>query len=782
MAERVTILDGAMGTLMQRAGLGAGERPELFGMAYPDAVTAAHRQYIEAGSRVIYSNTFGANPRKLAGTGVSCAQAVRAGVGAAIAARELAGAAGVRVALDVGPLGEAIAPLGSLSFDAAYEQYAQMMRAGEQAGAELIVCETFTDLADLRAAILAAREQTSLPVWATMSFEATGRTFMGVSPRCFAACAEGLGVEALGVNCSLGPAALTGVVAELLGATDLPVIVKPNAGLPDPRSGGYDLRAEDFAAQMAVFADMGAAYLGGCCGTAPEYIRAISGLAGRAVPARAGAITGPCSATRMAMPAGVPVVGERLNPTGKKRLQRALREGDGEYLARTALEQASAGAELLDINVGLPGLDEPAAMRRAVGAVQASCPLPLQIDSSDPAAIEAGLRAFHGVAVINSVNGSEASLAAVLPLARKYGAFLIGLTMDERGIPKTAQERFGIAQRILRAAEAAGIRRDRLIIDCLTLTVSAQQEQAAETLRAVRMVRDELGLHCALGVSNISFGLPAREKLSSVFLAQALAFGVDFPIIDPTQPAMMDAVAAHRALFALDAGCAGYIARFGSSAAPAAAKADMSIEQAISLGLREEARAIAETLLETVPEMELVSSRLIPALDAVGADYERGRIFLPQLISASAAASAAFDAVRARVAARGAQGVSAGRIVIATVRGDLHDIGKNIVKVILENYGYEVIDLGRDVPPERVVASVVENGVRLVGLSALMTTTLPAMAETIRALRACGCDCRIWVGGAVLTEQSALELGADFYARDARASVEIAKKVLGGGL
>jgi 5-methyltetrahydrofolate--homocysteine methyltransferase len=775
------LLDGGMGTMLQAAGMQPGQRPELFGLEHPALLETIHRRYLEAGSDVLYANTFCANRRKLEGTGVSVEKAIFSGVACA---RRAAGQK-AQVALDVGPIGELLEPLGTLTFEEAYEIYREMVTAGEQAGADLIVLETFTDLNDIRAAVLAAQEHTHLPIWCTMSFEPSGRTFTGTAVSSMAVTLTALGVDAIGINCSLGPKEIYPLIQELMQWTELPILVKPNAGLPDPATGLYELDAKGFAAQMAAFSALGVYAVGGCCGTTPDYIRALAPMRGFPLTAARPAVRrGVCSASRIAEFGGTRVVGERLNPTGKKRFQQALREHDMDYILQRAIEQEDAGADILDINVGLPGLDEAQMMTDVVNAVQGIVSLPLQIDSSDPQAIEAGLRACCGRAIVNSVNGNPEVLERVLPLVKRYGAAVIGLTMDSHGIPQTAEERVVIARRILDAAAAHGIPKGDVLIDCLTLTVSAQQEQAKQTLRAVRQVRHELGAHCTLGISNISFGLPCRENITEIFLTQALCCGLDFPILNPNQKRMMDAVASHRVLSGEDRNCAAYIARFANSAnrtsnSDTAENSSMTVEVAIRKGLKDEAAALTTELLKTMDELDLINQRLIPALDAVGLLYEQQVIFLPQLINAANAAGAAFEIIKTRIANRGAAQVSRGTIIMATVHGDIHDIGKNIVKVILENYGYHIIDLGRDVPAETVVRTAIEKDVKLVGLSALMTTTVVSMAETIAALRASGHACKIFVGGAVLTPEYAAQIGADYYAKDARESVEIAKKVLG---
>ena len=777
-----TILDGGMGTMLQAAGLPVGQLPEVWNLTNPERVARIQRKYVEAGAQVIYANTFGANRHKVAASGYTPKELIAGGI---LAARAAAGDRKVKVALDVGPIGQLLEPLGTMSFDEAYDIYREMVVAGEEAGADLVIFETMSDLYEVKAAVLAARENTRLPVWVTMTFEATGRTFVGVTVPAMALTLTGLGVDALGFNCSLGPKELLPMVEELRQWTDLPMILKPNAGLPDPATGAYTITPEEFAEEMAPAAELGVQIMGGCCGTTPDFIRALSGrLADRAVPARPKATRhGVCSPTCVAELNGVRVIGERINPTGKKRFQQALREWDMSYILEKGMEQQDAGAEILDVNVGLPGIDEAKMMTQVVKNLQSVVELPLQIDSSAPEAIEAGLRAYNGKPIVNSVNGNQEVLEQILPLCKKYGAAVVGLAMDHNGIPQTWEARVEIAKRIMDTAMAYGIPKEDIYIDCLTLTVSAQQEQAVETLKAVRYVSEELGLHNVLGVSNISFGLPAREHITVSFLTQAMYAGLDLPIVNPNQKAIMDAVTAFRVLSGQDRDSEAYIARFAgeTSAAPAQPQTtgQMTIETAIAKGLKQETAALTEKALETMSELDVVNTKLIPALDLVGDRYERQEIFLPQLINSANAACEGFEVIKKRIAEKGAGSVSKGKIVIATVHGDIHDIGKNIVKVVLENYGYTVIDLGRDVPVETVVEAVIREDVKLVGLSALMTTTVVSMAETIKAIRESGHDCKIWVGGAVLTPEYAEEIGADYYAKDAKQSVDIARKVLG---
>ena len=782
LQNKILILDGAMGTVLQQRGLPAGGQPELLNLTHPELLESIHREYISAGSRVIYTNTFGANGLKLAKSGLRVEETVAAAV--AIAKRAAEGT-DAQVALDIGPLGELLEPMGTLPFERAYELFRETVLAGVKAGADLIVIETMTDLYETKAALLAAKENSDLPVFVTMSFEASGRTFTGCTVASMARTLEGLGADAIGLNCSLGPDRLAPLLKELCASTRLPVIAKPNAGLPDPMDGHYDMGPEAFAQFLLPCVEAGVSIVGGCCGTTPDYIRRLAAaLEGRHAGERHYDETAfVCTPSVPVRLDGVRIIGERINPTGKKRFQQALLEDDLDYILEVAVQEEDAGADILDVNVGYPGVDEAAMLPRVVKKLQSAVSLPLQLDSSDPNALEAALRVYNGKAAVNSVNGEREVLERILPIVKKYGASVVGLTLDKGGIPQTAEGRVAIARRILDAALSCGIPKEDVWIDCLTLTVSAQQEQAAETLKAVRTVREELGLQTVLGVSNISFGLPNRALITQNFLIQALHAGLTLPIINPNQKEMTDAVAAFRVLSGEDGQCRAYIARFaGESPAvrpePASAAA-LTLDDAVIRGLKTEAGKLAREALANESELELVEHHLIPALDRVGDDYEAGRLFLPQLLSAAQAAQSVFEVIRSSIAAKGGAPVKKGRLIIATVQGDIHDIGKNIVKTVLENYGYEVLDLGRDVPPEVIVRTAAEQNVALVGLSALMTTTLPAMAETVRLLRELPDPPVTFIGGAVVTPEFARQIGADHYSKDARQSVEIARKVLG---
>ena len=789
--RRFVFMDGAMGTELQKRGLQPGQKPELAALEMPQTLTAIHAEYAAAGAELLLANTFGANARKLAGSGHTVAEVVAASIACA---KQAAAPCGALVGLDIGPLGELLAPAGTLPFADACAAFAEIVRAGAAAGADFVFIETMTDLYELKAAVLAAKENSALPVFTSMSFEANGRTFTGCTVESYAVTAAGLGADAVGINCSLGPQEILPFARRLCRTVPagVPVFVKPNAGLPN-LDGSYDLTAEEFARQMQAYAATGVSLLGGCCGTTPAYIAALRAAFAAQTPAQKIPLRRSCLCTpvRFVEVDGITVVGERINPTGKKRLQQALREGDSAYPCAQAVAQAEAGAEVLDVNAGLPGIDEAAVLERLVCELQAVTDLPLQLDSSDPAALARALRVYNGKPIVNSVNGEQKTLDAILPLCKKYGAAVVGLTLDEHGIPDDAEGRLAIARRIVAATDAAGIPREDVYIDCLTLTASAQQEGAAQTLQALTRCKRELGVRTVLGVSNISFGLPCRGYLNTTFLTMAMAAGLDLAIMNPNTPEMMAAVRAYRVLTAQDPQSAAYVQAYANvqlqtqavAAAPAApqnAPGGDALFEAVRRGLQDEARAAAEAALRTQQPLAVVNTSLIPALDAVGDGFEKGTVFLPQLLQAATAAQAAFEAVKAAIAAQGQPGgAGKGKIVLATVQGDVHDIGKNIVRVILENYGYDVLDLGRDVPPERVVEAVRATGARLVGLSALMTTTVPNMKATIDALHEAGLPCQVWVGGAVLTPAYAKQIGADFYCKDAKASADLAKAILG---
>ena len=765
--DNITLLDGATGTQFQLRGLPAGKSPELLNLEDPALVEEIHRAYVGEGSDVVYANTFGANRLKMPDG--KAESIVRAGV--EIARR----AAGDKfVALDIGPTGALCEPLGSMTFDEAYAVFAEVVKAG--AGADLIVIETMSDLTELRAALLAARENSSLPVMCSMTFEESGRTFTGVLPEAFALCASPF-ADVVGINCSLGPDKLLPVMRRVAAYTQKPLFIKANAGLPDANM-NYELSPEAFSALHGEYLKMGVNILGGCCGTTPEHIAALKKLIEGKKPLkrRVNVPAAVCSASRLVPLDRVRIIGERINPTGKKAMKEALLKGDMGYVAARAVEQAEAGADILDVNAGVPGIDEKGSLCEMVRRIQSVTDLPLQIDCTKPDAVEAALRLTQGKAVINSVNAEEKSLSSLLPLAAKYGAAVVGLTVDEEGIPKTAQKRVQLAEKIIARAKEYGIPESDVYIDCLTLTVSAEQEQAQNTLCALKEIRSRHDVHAVLGVSNISFGLPARGAVNAAFLVMAMQAGLDLPIINPNLPEMTAAVAAFNVLSGADRDCREYVEKY--AALPAAEKApvkaeDKDIYYYISKGLPDAAR-LTEQFLQELKPLEVIDEKLIPALNKVGEDYEKGRIFLPQLISAAEAAKLCFEKVKSAI--RGG-GVDKGDIVLATVFGDVHDIGKNIVKTVLQNYGYNVIDLGKNVPPERVVEAVERGKVRLCGLSALMTTTVENMRLTIEMLKKSCPYCKIMVGGAVLTEEYAKEIGADRYCKDAAASARYANAV-----
>ena len=792
--KRFVLLDGGMGTQLQTRGLQPGQKPELAALEMPDTLTAIHADYARAGADILLANTFGANAKKLAGCPCTVEQVVFASIACA---RSAAAETGALVALDIGPLGELLVPAGTLRFEDAYAEFAQVIRAGAAAGADLVFLETMTDLYELKAAILAAKENCALPVFTSMSFESRGRTFTGCTVESYAVTAAGLGADAVGINCSLGPKEILPFAQRLCRSVPagVPVFVKPNAGLPNP-DGSYNLNAAEFAAEMKAYASIGVSMVGGCCGTTPAFIAKLQQTFAPLVPADKIPIRRSCLCTpvRFVEVDGITVVGERINPTGKKRLQQALRDGDSAYPCAQAVAQAEAGAQVLDVNAGLPGIDEAATLEQLVKDLQAITDLPLQLDSSNPEALSRALRIYNGKPIVNSVNGEQNTLDTILPLCKKYGAAVVGLALDEHGIPADAEGRFAIAKRIAAAANAAGIPNEDIYIDCLTLTASAQQEGAVQTLEALTRCKKELGVRTVLGVSNISFGLPCRGYLNTTFLTMAMAAGLDLAIMNPNTPEMMAAVRAYRVLTSQDKQSSDYVAAYADvqiqttqtskSAATvaevgAAAPGGDALFEAVRRGLKAEARAAADAALTMREPLDVVNTSLIPALDAVGDGFEKGTVFLPQLLQAATAAQAAFESIKAKIAASGQAQGSKGKIVIATVKGDVHDIGKNIVRVILENYGYDVLDLGRDVAPERVVEAVRQTGAKLVGLSALMTTTVPNMQATIEALHAAGLDCKVMVGGAVLTPDYARNIGADYYCKDAKASADLAKQLLG---
>lgn len=796
------LLDGAMGTMLQQKGMEIGTIPETLNITKPDWIVDIHKQYIEAGADVIYANTFGANRYKMEDSGYSVSELIGAAIKNAKEARE---GTDTFIALDIGPIGQLLEPTGSLTFEEAYDIFKEEIEAAK--GADIIVIETMTDLMETKAAVLAAKENSDLPVITTMTFEDNMRTFTGCSVSAMCLTLEGLGVDALGVNCSLGPKDLLPIVEEISKWTTLPIVVKANAGLPDPVTNQYNVLADEFACICRKMLQYGVKILGGCCGTTPEYITELEKMLENAK--NKGEFAKPdikrelaiCSPLKTVVVDQPRIIGERINPTGKKRFKQALIEKDMDYILGQAIEQIEAEADILDVNVGSPEIDEQQMMIKTVKALQSIVDVPLQIDSTKPEVLEAALRVYNGKPIVNSVNGEDKVLDEILPLVAKYGAAVIGLTLDENGIPDSVEGRVAIAEKIMKKAMSYGIPKEDIIIDCLTLTVSAEQKACLETLEALNIVKNQLGLKTVLGVSNISFGLPNREIVNKTFLTMALHSGLDLPIINPNVSSMVWAVKTYKVLANIDENSMDFI-EFSNHNVPettviASAKQEskttgssghtemqlaspeaQAILHAMETGMKNEGKNLTKEYLKDQDAMLIINEMLIPALDVVGDRFEKGKIFLPQLILAADVAKECFEEIKTYLANKGTNSESKGKIVLATVKGDIHDIGKNIVKVILENYGFDVIDLGRDVDPMKVVEATVENDVHLVGLSALMTTTLCSMEETIHLLRENHVDCKVMVGGAVVTEDYAMRIGADYYAKDAKMSADIAKKVL----
>jgi len=771
--EKRVFLDGGTGTVLQSMGLPAGKAPEEWSLSYPERIEALHRAYFEAGSNIVATNTFGVNSLKYENS----EEYIKAAIKCARAAID--GKEDRFVAFDMGPTGKLLEPLGDLSFERAVEVFANNARLAERYGADLILIETMNDCYETKAAVLAAKENTSLPVFVTNVYDGSGKTMTGATPEAMIAMLEGMGVDAVGMNCSLGPDKMLPLIEKFKKYASVPVIVKPNAGLPVTRSGKteFDISADEFADYMKKLCMGGASILGGCCGTTPEYIKkTVESVAD--IPYTAPEkknFTVVSSYTHAVEFGNDPVlIGERINPTGKKKVKEALRGCDMSYLLSEAVGQEEKGAHILDVNVGLPEIDEIEMMKSAVREIQTVTDLPLQIDTTNKIAMEAALRLYNGKALINSVNGEEESLERVLPLAKKYGGVLIALTIDETGIPETAEGRVAIAEKIIARAKEFGIDKKDIIVDPLALTVSSKADSALVTLKAIEMLR-ERGILTSLGVSNISFGLPEREKINSAFFTSALERGLSAAIMNPYSEGMMDSYNAYRALHGLDAGCADYIS-YAQNAPKAEAKTqstEITLHGAIVKGMVKDAAVRAEKLLSDLPATEVIDNHIIPALSEIGSAFEKGKAFLPQLLMSAEAASAAFDEVKKKLP----KGESdKGSVILATVKGDIHDIGKNIVKVLLESYGYSVLDLGRDVPPEKILEKVKETGCPLVGLSALMTTTVPAMAETITLLHREAPGVKVIVGGAVLTQEYADSINADKYCRDAMEAVAFAQE------
>ncbi len=773
------LFDGAMGTMLQKAGLKTGELPETYNITHPEILTKIHREYVEAGCDVITTNTFQANELKL----VDCEYSVEEIIEAAV---KLAKDAGPKyVALDIGPLGQLMEPMGTISFEEAYEVFKRQVVAGAKAGADIIMIETISDIYEAKAAVLAVKENCDLPVFCTLTYQEDGRTFVGTDPITGTVVLDGLGVDAHGVNCSLGPKELKPIVDEILKYAKAPVMIQPNAGLPQIRDGEtvYDISPEEFTEFLQLIAEGGAVVFGGCCGTTPEFIRHIRAMLDKMEPVKTNPriMTAATSGSKTVIFDNVTtVIGEKINPTGKKKLKEALRSNNMDYIIGEAIDQTSAGADMLDINVGLPELNEPEMIQKVIKEVQGVVNLPLQVDSSNIDAIEAGVRIYNGKPMINSVNGKKDAMAKIFPIVKKYGALILGLALDDDGIPETAEGRLEVARKIVETAESYGIPREDVLIDCLVLTASAQQEQVKETLKAIRLVKQELGVKTVLGVSNVSFGLPNRELINSNFLAASFGAGLDAPIINPMSKPMMDTVHSFRVINNQDRDSEYFIANYSnadiSKGDDTVSDADRTLKDIIIQGRKEESAPKTIEMLKTVTPMEVVNEHFIPALDIVGDRFETGAIFLPQLIQSAEAVKKAFVIIKDHLDKSGEKEEAKGTIVLATVQGDIHDIGKNIVSMLLENYGFNVIDLGKDVPIQTVVDAVKDNEATLVGLSALMTTTVTTMAATIKALRDQKVDCKVMVGGAVLNEEYTEMVGADFYSKDAREGVKIANK------
>ncbi len=828
--ENIVLFDGAMGTMLQDKGLKIGENPEIFGFENQEKLLEIHKEYLKSGSNIITTNTFGANELKLDRLGYKVEDIVDNAIKIAKLAIEQSDKSIKRyVALDVGPIGEMLEPIGTMSFDRAYEVFKRQMVQGEKSGADIILIETMMDLYEAKAAVLAAKENTNLPVFLTMTFDENGRSFTGCMPesmvatiqglgvdaigvncslgentnlpvfltmtfdengRSFTGCMpesmvatiQGLGVDAIGVNCSLGPKKLVPIVEKICKISYVPIIVQANAGLPDIIDGNaiYNIKEDEYLEGVKEFIQKGASIIGGCCGTTPNFIRKISDNLSNIdkieVEKEHNSII--CSPSKIVEIKQPTVIGERINPTGKKLLKESIRNENIDYIINLAIEQVNAGADIINVNVGLPGIDEKRILSKIIKEIQSIIDTPIQIDSSDINALEQGLRYYNGKTMLNSVNGKEKSLATILPIVKKYGSSVVGLTLDERGIPNTAQERFEIAKKIVERATSYGIKKEDIIIDCLCLTASAQQEEAMVTLECIKMIKEQLGVNTILGISNISFGLSNRKILNSTFLSMALSYGLDIPIMNPNEEYMMDVINSFKVIKSIDKGCIDYIDRYNGYTDKKkiiSSNKELTLESIVVNGLKEEAKESTLKLLESKSENFILNEILIPSLDIVGKKYDKGEIFLPQLIQSAEAVKSSLNTIKEKLLKENYNSMSKGKIIVATVKGDIHDIGKNIVKIMLENYGYEVIDLGKDVPIEDVIYNAKKQNIKLVGLSALMTTTINSMKETIKALKDNNIKTKVFVGGAVLTEEYAKNIGADYYSKDAKSAIEIAK-------
>ena len=795
LGKQILFFDGGMGTLLQERGLKTGEIPETWNILHPEIIRQIHQEYLLAGSNMISANTFGVNAFKCKNLAYTVEELVTAGIGLVKEAIQEV-RTGERseskqpmyAALDIGSLGKLLKPLGEITFDEAYKTFQEIVIAGDRAGADLILIETVSDAYEMKAAVLAAKENSDLPVVVTMIFDESGKLLTGGDVASVTAMLEGLGVDAIGFNCGLGPDQMKNLLPQLTACCSLPIVINPNAGLPVVVNGQtvFNVAPEEFAQSVRTLVEMGASVVGGCCGTTPEHIRRVVELCHnmeiKAVTDKKLTVVSSYNHavyfTRKPL-----IIGERINPTGKSKFKQALRDHDMEYIYKEGLAQEENGAHILDVNVGLPEIDEPQLMEEAVTGIQAILDLPLQIDTSDTAAMERGLRYYNGKPMLNSVNGKKESMESVFPIAKKYGALLVCLCLDEDGIPETVEGRLKVAEKIVKTAAEYGIPKKNLVMDALVLTISTGQDNANITLETMRRIRYEMGIHTVLGVSNISFGLPERSRINTAFFTMAMNNGLSAGIVNPSSEPMMSAYYSFNALIGEDEQCMAYIANASQttdkpSAAPSQKNSVFTLDEAIIKGLTESAsEATVKLLEENMDALSIINEKLIPALDVVGKGFEEKKMFLPQLLMSADAAKASFEAIKTTLSKQGKSSESKGKIVIATVKGDIHDIGKNIVKTLLENYGFDMIDLGKDVAPELILKTVQEHQVKLVGLSALMTTTVVNMEETIKLLREHHAGCRVMVGGAVLTQEYADRIGADFYSKDAMGSVRYANEL-----
>ena len=782
--NNIVYLDGGMGTLLQKSGLQPGELPERWNISHPEVIKEIHKSYYDSGSNIVNTNTFGANSLKFDADELS--EIIYHAVKNADEARKASSGKQEKfIALDVGPTGKLLKPLGDLDFEDAVKAFAEVISLGVKYGVDLITIETMNDSYETKAAVLAAKENSDLPIIVTNAYGENGRLMTGADPAVMAAMLEGMGIDAIGANCSLGPKQLMGVMDELLNYCSVPVAFKPNAGLPksDGKVTYYDVDAEEFAQDIKLAVANGVRIVGGCCGTTPEYIKKVCELTRDMRPKEIEKKTySVCTSYNKAVFFGEKpiLIGERINPTGKKRFKQALLENDIGYILQEAVNQQAKGVHVLDVNVGLPGIDEAQMLTNSVCELQCVTDLPLQIDSSDPVAMESALRRYNGKAMINSVNGKEENLNAIFPLVKKYGGFVVALTLDEKGIPSTVDGRMKIARKILLTAALYGINKKDIIFDPLAMTVSADKMSAVTTLETVKKITEQLGCNTSLGVSNVSFGLPSRDLVNAAFFTTAMENGLSAAIMNPYSERMMEAYYSFNVVKGLDENCMDFINFASRQEVQPTAKQEnsLTLKEAIEKGLKEKASEITTAMLGNSAPLDIVNAHVIPALDNVGKRFEEKKLFLPQLLMSAEAAKASFEVIKATMSADGSS-VKKGSIVIATVHGDIHDIGKNIVKLLLENYGYNVIDLGKNVPPETVLRAVTDNHAPLVGLSALMTTTVPAMEETVKLIKENAPWCKTVVGGAVLTQDYADKIGADKYAADAMETVRYAESVIG---